>query len=209
MTSWHKAAAAALMTYFGLSWLDNKLLLLEDLGFGLKMKKLLQFSQGKAGTHFTVTDAWYATLAKINARKKCLLNSANGVEYTFGEVEQLSNQVANWAVSKGFQPGDTVALFMGNRPDYIITWLGLTKAGITIALINSNNKMKPLLHSLEIANCVSLIFGTEVAENVGGVLEDLQAKGISLFAFPENADSSTLPEFAPNMLSEVMVCAWL
>jgi len=110
-------------------------------------------------------------------------------------------QVANWAVKAGFQPGQTVALFMENRPEYIVTWLGLTKAGITIALINSNNKKKPLVHSIDIAHCVSIIFGSEVSENVAGVLPELQAKGISLFEFPE--EDAPASDFAVNMRVEV------
>ena len=202
MTTWQKAAAAALIGVFGFSWLDQKLLLSDDLQFAFKMKGLLAISRKKAT--YTVTDQWYETLAAVSGLKKCLINTADGSDLTFGEVEQRSNQIANWAVAQGLEPGQTVALFMDNRPDYIVTWLGLTKAGITVALINSNNKMKPLLHSFDIAHCVAIIFGAELAEAMEGVLPEMYAQGIAdkLFAVPV-PDGPQCPSFAKNLTAAV------
>ena len=50
-----------------------------------------------------------------------------------------------------------------------MTWIGLCKAGVAVAMINSNNKAKPLLHSIEIVDCKVVIFGTELAGPVSGV----------------------------------------
>ncbi len=202
MTTWQKAAAAALIGVFGMAWLDQKLLLRDDLALLFKMKGLLALSRNKAS--YTVTDRWYETLAQVSGLKKCMVNTADGSDLTFGEVEQRSNQIANWAVAQGLEPGQTVALFMDNRPDYIVTWLGLTKAGITIALINSNNKMKPLLHSFDVAHCVAIIFGTELTEAMEGVLPELYAQGIAdkVFAVPV-AGGPPFPSFAKNLAAEV------
>ncbi len=38
------------------------------------------------------------------------------------QVEDYSNQVANYFLDKGFKKGDTVALFMPSRPEYMIHW---------------------------------------------------------------------------------------
>lgn len=91
--SWHKSAAALILAYFGISWLDHKYLLKEDLGFGMQIAKLLKFVKSKSGTNFTVTDAWYETYSKVNSRKKCLINASTGEVLTFMDVEKKSNQV--------------------------------------------------------------------------------------------------------------------
>ena len=39
---------------------------------------------------------------------------------------------------QGLKFDDCIALLMENRPEYIIWWLGLTKIGVRIALINTN-----------------------------------------------------------------------
>ena len=48
-------------------------------------------------------------------------------EWTFRQVEELVNQVANYFAQKGLVKGDKVAIFMDNRVEYICLWLGLSK----------------------------------------------------------------------------------
>jgi acyl-CoA synthetase (AMP-forming)/AMP-acid ligase II len=45
--------------------------------------------------------------------------------------------VAYWAAEEGFKPRDVVALMMDNCPEFLFIWLGLAKAGISTALINT------------------------------------------------------------------------
>src|SRR5262245_48971149 len=45
-----------------------------------------------------------------------------GQRITYGAFDKRANQFANWALSIGLKPGDCVALFMENRPDYIAFW---------------------------------------------------------------------------------------
>lgn len=60
--------------------------------------------------------------------------------------------------------GDSVALAMEGRPEYIGTWLGLSKAGFVGALINTNLRQEVLIHSIKTANCKTLIFGSELKD---------------------------------------------
>lgn len=50
---------------------------------------------------------------------------------------------------------------MDNRPEFIITWLGLAKIGAVTALINTNLMNDPLIHSLTISNAERFIVGIE------------------------------------------------
>lgn len=47
--------------------------------------------------------------------------------FTCAQVQDMSNQVGNYFADKGFAKGDVVALFMENRPEYVIVWMGLNK----------------------------------------------------------------------------------
>ena len=83
-----------------------------------------------------------------------------------------------------FQPGDCVALFMENRPEYIGLWLGLSKVGVVPALINTNLQGQPLIHSIKAASATGLIFGVELEQAVYGVTNmlsnvDLYKSGLS------------------------------
>src|SRR4051794_35089563 len=45
---------------------------------------------------------------------------------TYGALSKRINQYARWALSNGIGKGDTVALLMPNRPEYLAVWLGVT-----------------------------------------------------------------------------------
>jgi acyl-coenzyme A synthetase/AMP-(fatty) acid ligase len=84
-------------------------------------------------------------------------------------------------LSKGLKARDVVAMFMENRPAYIITWLGLAKVGVTSAWINSNNKMKPLIHSITICNAKMFLFGHELKDQVKPVLSKIRGMGLAIY----------------------------
>ena len=85
--------------------------------------------------------------------------------WTFLDLEDYSNRVAHFFLGLGYKPGDCIALFMENRPEYVGIWLGCAKIGVVPALINSNLTGKPLLHSINAASAIACVYGTEVAES--------------------------------------------
>lgn len=80
------------------------------------------------------------------------------------QVEEYSNQVANYFKGAGFKRGDSIALFMENSVVFVGIWLGLSKIGVITGLINSNLKGKPLIHSIEAANSKALIFSKDLKQ---------------------------------------------
>ena len=43
------------------------------------------------------------------------------------QVDELSNRIGNYFASQGIKHGDSVAVFLENRVEYVCLWLGLTK----------------------------------------------------------------------------------
>jgi fatty-acyl-CoA synthase len=68
---------------------------------------------------------------------------------------------ARWALAEGLAKGEVVALMMGNRPDYMALWLGLTSVGVVVALINTNLRAEALTHCLAVAAPRRLIAAAE------------------------------------------------
>lgn len=67
--------------------------------------------------------------------------------YSYTYTDKRSNRIANALQSHpGYKAGDTVALFMGNEPAFMFTWLALAKLGSPVALLNHNIRTKCLLH---------------------------------------------------------------
>lgn len=79
-------------------------------------------------------------------------------------MAEYSNRVANTFERLGYAKGDVVALLMGNCPEYVAFWLGLSKLGVVAALINHNQRAKALVHSLTIAHCRAVVVGTDLVQ---------------------------------------------
>src|SRR5580704_15503979 len=82
-----------------------------------------------------------------------------GEQLTFRELATRANRYARWAIATGFVPGDVICLMMANRPEYLAIWLGLTRAGCAVALLNTNLFADPLLHSIRTVAPAGLIVG--------------------------------------------------
>lgn len=66
-------------------------------------------------------------------------------------------QVAHWALGAGIKQGDVVSLMMENQVSFVPTWLGLAKAGATIACVNTNLSEELLEHSIELAGSAHVV----------------------------------------------------
>jgi fatty-acyl-CoA synthase len=82
---------------------------------------------------------------------------------SYGEANRRANRVAHAALAAGLAPGEAVALLMLNRPEYLLMWLGLAKAGIGTALINTSATGEVLAHALRQVDARALIVGAELA----------------------------------------------
>ena len=67
------------------------------------------------------------------------------------------NQYSRWALGAGVAQGETVALAMGNRPEYFAIWLGLTQVGAIVALVSPDLPGPALAHALKVAEARRVI----------------------------------------------------
>ena len=81
---------------------------------------------------------------------------------TFAEANRRANRIANAALALGWKPGDVVSLLMLNRPEFVLTWLGLSKAGIITALINTSATGVVLRHAMTQVNSQALIIDKDL-----------------------------------------------
>ncbi len=58
-----------------------------------------------------------------------------------------ANRYSRWALER-LAKGDVVCLLMPNRPEYIAIWLGITRMGAVVALINTNLVGASLAHAI-------------------------------------------------------------
>lgn len=90
-----------------------------------------------------------------------------GESFTYTDTDKRSNKIANALQSHPrYKPGDTVALFMGNEPAFMFTWLALAKLGSPVALLNYNIRTKCLLHCFNCCKAKVLIAAPGISNSV-------------------------------------------
>ncbi|MGW5695446.1 AMP-binding protein, partial [Streptomyces asiaticus] len=69
-------------------------------------------------------------------------------ELTYGALDAAVTDVARGLISAGAAPGDSVGIFLPNRPEYLLAWLGAARAGAVEVPINIAYKGSFLDHAL-------------------------------------------------------------
>jgi fatty-acyl-CoA synthase len=92
---------------------------------------------------------------------------------TYGALAAQSNRYARWAIEQGLAKGDAVGLLMPNRPEYLAIWLGITRVGGIVALLNTNLTGISLAHCINTAAPTHLIVAVELVDRVTAIRDQL------------------------------------
>src|SRR5690348_7688506 len=84
---------------------------------------------------------------------------------TYRALAERMNRYARWALAEGIKAGDTVCLIMPTRPDYVAAWLGISRVGGVVALINTKLVGQSLAHCIDVAQAGHIILADELAES--------------------------------------------
>src|SRR6267143_2836369 len=110
-------------------------------------------------------------LADKFSEAQALLSDRECLNYR--ALAERSNQYARWALDQGLDKGDAVCLIMPNRPEYMAIWLGITRVGGVVSLLNTNLAGPSLAHCVNIVAPKRLIVAAELIDPLSGVLPDL------------------------------------
>lgn len=102
--------------------------------------------------------------------------SSPEASFTYAQLSARCHQYARWGISAGLVNGDVVALMMQNCAEYVAVWLGLSRIGVTVALINSQLAGDILAHSVNIAGPKYLISGADLAPRIDAIRQLLPAQ---------------------------------
>ena len=88
--------------------------------------------------------------------------------FSYRELAARSNRYARWALAHAVGKGDTVCLMMPNRPEFLAVWLGITRIGGVVALINTNLTGMALAHCVNVVKPKHIIVAAELLEPLQG-----------------------------------------
>lgn len=115
-----------------------------------------------------VVDDW----ARRQPDRAALITDDASLDYE--GLSKRINRYARWARSVGVAKGDTIGLIMPNGIDYVAAWLGISRVGGVVALINTKLVGPSLAHCIDVAKPSHLIVAHGLTETLGGALPHLK-----------------------------------
>jgi fatty-acyl-CoA synthase len=82
--------------------------------------------------------------------------------FSYRELSARSNRYARWALQQDLKKGDTVCLMMPGRPEFLALWVGITRVGGVVSLLNTNLTGMALAHCINVVSPKHIIVAAEL-----------------------------------------------
>ena len=105
---------------------------------------------------------------------------------TYSALAARANVYAQWALAQGLAFGDVFCLLMPNCPEYVAIWLGITRVGGIVALLNTNLVGESLAYAVNVVAPKHVIVGAALVEEFAAVVPQLSPE-IRNWAHGENS----------------------
>ncbi len=112
------------------------------------------------------------TAERFPENEAVLFNDEN---VTYRELDALVNVFAQALVDMGIGKGQQVCLFMGNRPEYLISWFAIIRAGAVASPMNPSYKEREVAYQLSNSQAVAVIVQHELLPIVEAVRAETAA----------------------------------
>jgi fatty-acyl-CoA synthase len=157
---------------------------------------------------WTVGDLLRAAVAQAPERVAIKQPGKAGTSCSYQQLEQDSHRVAR-ALLRYYQPGDRLAVWATNKPEWVLLQMGAALAGIVLVTLNPANREEELKYLLSQSQALGLFLDREfrqldnqaVIETLSPALPHLQHQHYfdEWDAFVDGAlDKQSLPQISPD-----------
>ena len=106
-------------------------------------------------------------------------------KWTYQEFDEWCNRLANHFVAIGIKKGDVVAVLLENRPELLAVSMALSKIGGIAALLNTAQRNKPLIHSIQLAQPKLLLIDQNLINNYNEIKNTLNFPNNLVFSIAD------------------------
>jgi len=85
---------------------------------------------------------------------------------SYNDFNAWANRIAHYLSTEGVRKGDTVAIFVENRPELLACVAGVAKLGAINAMLNTSQAGKVLIHSINLVKPRAIIVGEELVKSI-------------------------------------------
>ncbi len=112
------------------------------------------------------------SMAESHAEKPWII--ADGEQYTYAEVDKLSDIMAANLIDSGVSAGDVVGVMMEDCADYLTLWCALSKIGAIEVPINTGYKGDLLIHVLTDSRASTVVISERYVDRLYEISHSIQ-----------------------------------
>jgi len=107
-------------------------------------------------------------LAQTRGDAPALLSRDESLGYR--ALAARANRYARWTLEQNVAKGDVVCLLMPNCPEYLAIWLGISRVGGVVALLNTNLTGRALAHCIDVVSPRHVIVAADLTQAFASAL---------------------------------------
>jgi len=111
---------------------------------------------------------------------------------TWGESTKRTNNLARALIERGAKPGDKVAFYMRNRPEYMELLNACFKARLTHVNVNYRYKADEVFYIFDNSDAQTVVYGSEFRD----IIEEIKPRLTKVQTFVEVNDGGEIASFA-------------
>lgn len=117
---------------------------------------------------------------------------------SWGEFNGWANRIAGYFQAQGLKKGDSIAIFLENRPELLAVVAGAAKIGVACAMLNTSQRGKVLAHSANLVEPKMVVVGEELVSVFDSIKPGLACDHPTPFLFLADADTRSCFGEAPS-----------
>ncbi|MBI2217207.1 MAG: AMP-binding protein [Candidatus Rokubacteria bacterium] len=123
-----------------------------------------------------------------------------GRQVTFAELDDASDRFAGWLASRGVRPGDRVAVFLENCPQFAIAYFGALKAGAINVCLNPMHKAIELEHEFQDSGAKVLVTSDQAYPIVASIRDRTPLDAVVVTAYRDYLPAEPTLTVPPSFL---------
>lgn len=120
-------------------------------------------------------------------------------QYTYRDIDELSNRLARGIAKSGLEPGQPILLMLPDVVDFVVSWCAAAKLGVIEVPVNTHLKGSVLAHVINDSRASVMIIDHRFLDRMQAVVDELKALR-TLILYSEDSDRAG--EGLPQSLAE-------
>jgi len=115
--------------------------------------------------------------------------------FTYADLHSMGNRLASYFVEKGIKDGDSIIVYMWNRPETVISFIAASTIGAVVVPIDPRAKGERLKYFIEHVNAKAVLLSSETLSNFKKIKDEVHTIETVAVAYQKDFEVDIDSEF--------------